>query len=70
MNQRIPHQVPDLEWLFGKPLQEQTHCGPAESKYKVVNPNTSRRWDLRVYGILKETQLCPLIKGDTDTQYQ
>lgn len=66
-NQRRPHQVPDLGWLFGKPLQEQAQCGPAGSK-QVVNPNTSRRWDLRVYGTLKETQLCPFIKRETDTQ--
>lgn len=38
VNQQRPHQVPDLEWLFGKPLQEQAHCGPVESKHKVVNP--------------------------------
>lgn len=53
--------MPDLRWLFGKPLREQAQCGPAGSK-QVVNPNTSRRWDLRVYGTLKETQLCPFAK--------
>ena len=27
---------------------QQAQCGPAESKQRVVNPNTSRRWGLRV----------------------
>lgn len=45
---------------------QQARCGPAESRQRVVNPNTSRRRGLR--GRLEGDPVMSFYKGGTDTQ--